>query len=328
MSAALTPQQRLAMLVDTLKANKTVGYIGTGSMAMLVCDYLHTFPEEVKYMWTSANTVPKFLFLALRYYAFVHTSFSQSYHNNFHITGDQCLSVFYRDTYSALVVSILCEMISYTRVYAFSGRNLYVAIWLVAFFIVEHVLQFWFLSKFLRTVHFGKFVVSDRLGCVPVEGEGQWLSLIFILFLASLSMVTFIMIFIGVRRSRVFGAKGLVRVFYRDGIFYFISLAMLSVANVIFTYTAPTNGLQFAMIQLQVHLNAMLGGRMLLHLREYADVDVDHGSYAMHVRPVTDQDKTLKFSASPGPLSFGGKSREFPGVITVGSTTTTWVDRD
>ncbi|KAJ3550185.1 hypothetical protein NMY22_g606 [Coprinellus aureogranulatus] len=324
MAANLSPAERLALLVDTLNAGKTVGYIGTGSLAMLACDYLHTFPEEVKYMWKSANTIPKFLFLALRYYAFVHSSFSQSYHNDFHITGDQCLNVFYRDTYSALVVSILCEMISYTRVYAFSGKNIYVTIWLIAFFIVEHSLQFWFLSKFLRTVRFATFPIEDRFGCVPSEGEGQWLSLIFILFLCSLCMVTFIMIFIGVRRSRVFGAKGLVRIFYRDGIFYFISLALLSVINVIFTYTAPTNGLQFAMIQLQVHLNAILGERMLLHLREYADTDVDNGSYAMHVRPSGEHDKTLKWAAAT-PRRTDTKG-PYPGGITVGSTTMTWVD--
>lgn len=57
---------------------------------------------------------------------------------------------------SALVVSILCEsklrgthnsvlnrvltmntVISYTRVYAFSGKNVYVMIWLITFFIVS-----------------------------------------------------------------------------------------------------------------------------------------------------------------------------------------------
>lgn len=63
---------------------------------------------------------------------------------------------------------------------------------------------------------------------------------------------------------------------------------------------------------------------MLLHLREYAAADVDNGSYAMHVRPAVDTDRTLHFSAA-SPHGFSKKGSTMGG-ITVGSTTTTWVD--
>ncbi|TEB08790.1 hypothetical protein FA13DRAFT_1144567 [Coprinellus micaceus] len=78
------------------------------------------------------------------------------------------------------------------------------------------------------------------------------------------------MVAIGIRRRKaVIGPNKLLRVFYRDGIFYFISLFVLAVLNIgIFLGAGP--GRQLLFVQPLVNFSAILSSRMILHLRQWS----------------------------------------------------------
>ncbi|RXW18630.1 hypothetical protein EST38_g7224 [Candolleomyces aberdarensis] len=44
-----------------------------------VADFLHTFPDEVRLIWPTPMSIPKVLFLAVRYYAFINCVFALQY---------------------------------------------------------------------------------------------------------------------------------------------------------------------------------------------------------------------------------------------------------
>ncbi|KAJ2933678.1 hypothetical protein H1R20_g3408, partial [Candolleomyces eurysporus] len=252
-STAAQQAAAIRALIEAMKANRTVNYAAIGMTALITADYLHTLPREVQLMWPTKLSVPKVLFFLVRYYTFVHSMLSAWHHGAVALTGDAaCYQPFAVDAYSCLVTHALCEAISYVRAYAFSGRNRYVLGFLVILFVSIHSVEFYILAKFVKTVRFATLPPPIQAGCVAIKGDNRALSLIFELILVSLATVTILMIATAWwRRRQSHGAEAgsLLKLFYRDGIFYFIFLSTLAVANIIFDHTAPSNGLQFTMVQ-------------------------------------------------------------------------------
>lgn len=270
-AAPTTPAAAAAALLGAIRANRIVNYAAIGSAAILVFDYCLTLPAEVQYMWPTALSVPKVLFFILRYFSFIHTTISMIYRRNPAFTGTGCVAPFYMDAFSSLTAHTVCEAISYVRVYAFAGRSPILLGILSTTFLASTVLQYFFLAKFSKTVRFANIPTSARIGCVPIGGDNIWLSIVFKLILANIVVVTCIMMYTAYRSCKnTRSAGGLLRLFYRDGIFHFAMLSTLAITNIIFDHVAPPNGLQFTMVQIQVHLNAVITTRMLLHLRQWA----------------------------------------------------------
>lgn len=275
------------------------------STAVLSADFLETFPEEVEYMWSTALSVPKILFFLLRYLSFAHTAISVIYQTGQPGNGGkECIPPFLQAVFSTVTINTLCEAISYVRVYGFAGRNPILLAVLSVVFISTTVLQYYFLATFAKTIRFAEIPASARLGCVPIAGKNLLLSIVFKLVLANLVFVTIIMVYVAYdRRDGTYGVGGLMRLFYRDGIFYFIVLSALAITNIIFDHTAPPNGLQFTMIQIQLHLNSALTGRMLLHLRAWAQKD-RMKTYQMSGRAETSMLGELEFSGANSKASW------------------------
>ncbi|KAJ3511288.1 hypothetical protein NMY22_g15693 [Coprinellus aureogranulatus] len=257
---SLSPES-LHKLIEAINANAVVNY------AMV--DFIEMLPREIEYMWYTQLTVPKTLFFILRYYVFVHMGLSGNYHGNKGNAGKDCIPAFYGD-----------GSISYARLYAFAGRQKSLLIFLSVLFVALTIVEFWLLAMFSKTVEFAELPSALGIGCIPIKANNIWLSIIFKLILFSLATVTFIMMYIAYkRRSNAHGMRGLLRVFYRDGVFYFITLSVLAVSNIIFDHVAPANGMQFTMVQIQVYLNALLTTRMLIHLRECTQKDYRLSSF-------------------------------------------------
>ncbi|KAF5330179.1 hypothetical protein D9611_010633 [Ephemerocybe angulata] len=193
-------------------------------------------------MWPAKLGVPQILFILLRIYSFFYTGFSVAYYTSTTISGEGCLSPFYRDAFSSLITSSLCEAISYIRVYAFSGQNKILGAFLGLLFFATHAIQLTFLVIFARGSKFFSFPEHIHItGCITQEANDMWLSLVFISILVSLTTVTMIMITIACRRRQPsLTVNGLATVFYRDGISYFLVISGLAVVNIILGYIVPT----------------------------------------------------------------------------------------
>lgn len=274
-SGAPTPEQlarlaQLAVLFDAIKANRVVNYAYVASCTILTFDYFITLPQEIDLMWPASLSIPKVLFLVLRVWQFFHLALGFGYYTNTSTVGASCNAGLDRHAYSSIAGSTVCEAVNYLRIYGFAGRNRALGFFLVPAFVGTATSQMYFVWKFQKTVKFAE-IPWEGVGCIPSEGDNRWLSVVFILVFANLAIVTGCMVILAFRKRRQFqGVGSLVELFYRDGIFYFIALGTLATANIIFEYTAPTNGLQFTMVQMQVFLHQILTSRMLIHLRAWA----------------------------------------------------------
>lgn len=268
-------------LVGEIEINLVSRYISTACTTVLVSDYLHTLPDEVKFMWRASLSPMKVLFLLVRYVPFVHTFISVWHFADLSlVVNDSCVVPFAMCCYSTVVVYLICDAIIYIRVYAFSGRRKCILVLLVFLYLGVRIAQGYLMHKFAGTVRFASLPPDGvYLGCLLIGADTLQLTFLFLVALVSLGAVTLLMICVAWQRRHdkqgPTDVTGLFRVFVQDGIMYFISLLTLGSINIMFDRLAPQNGTQAAMNQIHVHANAILVGRMLLHLREFSQRDLD-----------------------------------------------------
>ncbi|KAF5332618.1 hypothetical protein D9611_005167 [Ephemerocybe angulata] len=299
MSAVTSPaaQAAAAKLIEAIKANVLVNYTAIGCTAFVVADYLQTLPDEIEYMWPTDWSLVKVLFILVRYYPFVHTSISTWHHGTGSLTGSKCFVPFIMDAFSCLTVTLICEAISYIRLWAFSGRNKYLLVFLVPYYTAIRGVEYYYLVKFVKSLDFLKAPAGANLGCITTKAESKLLSAVFITVLISLTSVTLLMMFIAYQRRLIAegigGSGSLFKLFYRDGIFYFVCLSSFAIANIICDFAAPQNGMQFIMVQVMLHTEGLIAGRMLIDLRVHARKDISTTGNLPHLlQSTTDRSRT------------------------------------
>ncbi|KAF6745477.1 hypothetical protein DFP72DRAFT_925829 [Ephemerocybe angulata] len=268
----------LDKLIHGYKDTKNTQYLGLSGHALVLADFLETFPDEVRLMWPTPLSLPKVLFFTLRYYVFVNSIFAVTYGIPTGMSPKQCSDAFMRISYSSILIMIASEAILSVRVYAFSGGNKKLLAFLVVQYIAIHASAFALLCKFNETVHFAEYPIKN-LPCFPAEAKNILLSGVYALLLGSVIIAMLSMVYIAVRKHRNLNS-GLIIVFYQDGIFYFICLSALATANIIVNLAAPSAGMKFLLVQAEVNIQVILSTRMLLHLRSWAEENQwrSHGS--------------------------------------------------
>lgn len=235
------------------------------AQALVVFDYFCTLSEEVRLMWPAPWSVPKVLFFGLRYYIVVHLVFSDMYGFVPNQSPEQCAKAMFRIAISVFSILAVSEAILFIRVYAFSGKNRKLMIFLICHFLILHASALVLTLRFHKSLKFAALPPPFSETCMPVEGNTDLLSGSFGLILTSLATVMFIMMFIAVRKHRDLNSS-LLRVFYRDGIFYFVVLSALATAVI----AGPSGPLKFTLVLPAVSFHVILSTRMLMHLRSWA----------------------------------------------------------
>ncbi|TEB32182.1 hypothetical protein FA13DRAFT_1731938 [Coprinellus micaceus] len=265
----------LKALLDGYRATTYTNYIGTGGFALVAFDFLHTLPEEIHLIWPTSLSVPKVLFFVLRYYVIVNNVFAVLYNVPRGLTPDECRKVFYRSAYSTPVLVLGAEAILFIRVYAFSGRSRRMLVYLIVQYLAIHATTFTLLVKFVQSAKFVEMPFAN-MSCMPVQAESNLLGGVFTTLLCGVVIVMVLMIILALRKHRssfrIGESSGLLTVFWRDGIFYFIVLSGLLSANIFVTFAAP-EGYKLLFTQFTVDMHTVLSTRMLLHLREWAERD-------------------------------------------------------
>ncbi|TEB20728.1 hypothetical protein FA13DRAFT_1800711 [Coprinellus micaceus] len=55
------------LTTDAVRAAQLVNYFSAAGMAIMIADYLHTLPQEVRLVWPTKMSIPKLIFLLVRY---------------------------------------------------------------------------------------------------------------------------------------------------------------------------------------------------------------------------------------------------------------------
>jgi len=229
---------------------------------LLYYDWLLTFPKEVRYIWGARFSLSTVFYVFCRYALVANLLYLLEISN---ILGSS-LSLTCNDWkkfVSALSVfgraAIIATLIS--RTYAVYSRNLLILVYLIMLGIV--------------------CVVTDALH-VPTEKCVNTIdpplatllrSVFTIIFETSVAIFTTIRTFQALRAGGPWKSqkRRLVYVVFEEGILYFCTISVLTIASLILDIHAPTGFLQRLLDGLTLPLSGALTARFILHLRSWRD---------------------------------------------------------
>ncbi|TEB36330.1 hypothetical protein FA13DRAFT_1246841 [Coprinellus micaceus] len=235
---ALTPE----LIFASATRQKITKYVDVAALALLVVDYLGTLEAEVAYMWPAELSAAKVLFFLSRYLALFDVPLAIYYHTSLGLPVRTCQILFSVETTSLLIGVAFAEAILFLRVYALSGRSKKMMVWLVFQFFGVHVAEFVVYILFLRNLQFGPSPLPTVIGCTPLPPKSQalniQLSALFGLILANELAILLMTFTIGLMKYRNLRSP-LMRIFYRDGFFYFLILSAVSAGNITVDLVGP-----------------------------------------------------------------------------------------
>ncbi|KAI0093235.1 hypothetical protein BDY19DRAFT_416479 [Irpex rosettiformis] len=243
------------------------------SITLFVYEWLLVFADEVKHIWTSRWTFVKVLYLWTRYSPIADTIFGFLTHFVF-LTPAQCKL---NDSINSFLVAAgiySSELVLVWRTFALwqdSKRVKYslAAIWILMFPVGLYSLIAFILSTVYAPQPFATQPGCNLIGASPVIA-GDFISL-------TVLEISIVILTVVKGVQHVISAPGLagvhyVRILYRDGVLFFVYLAVLSLANVL----APFLGSKSNALLLPTFLRIMhsaLCCRVILHLRSAASAD-------------------------------------------------------
>lgn len=254
-------------LVASASLLQTVKYINVASGAVLVFDYFQTFTMEVELIWNSKWSIGKFLFLLARYSAFFDVPLVLYYALASNVSHDTCYHVYAVSSYSTAFGIVVAEAIMILRTYALWGNNRRLLIFLTTLLAAVYIPVIVILVFFLRSLKYGEPPLPTVIGCYPTEGS-IILFADFVLLVVLETIIMALTLWIGVKRFR-HSRNRLVYTLYRDGIFYFVYLFLISVGNIIVLVAGPPEYVDL-LNTFQRVMHSVLSTRTMLHVRATA----------------------------------------------------------
>ncbi|TFK23505.1 hypothetical protein FA15DRAFT_705395 [Coprinopsis marcescibilis] len=171
-------------------------------------------------------------------------------HMNKSVVYDRCALNNVASSIIQITAMIIAEAIMFVRVYALCGKNRMILYWLILQFITNRL-------------H------PDIIACVPIKSDTKKLAMVFAIILVSESMIMLISLagFWKYRKS----SNQLFKTLRNDGIIYYISLTLITAANIIFDTVAPVSSMQFMLAVPQAVLHSVLSCRLVLQLYEASE---------------------------------------------------------
>ncbi|TEB31191.1 hypothetical protein FA13DRAFT_1774538 [Coprinellus micaceus] len=235
---------------------------GLAPKSVLV-DYIHTLPEEIRLIWPTRLSTPKVIFLIVRYGNIAFALAQYLYTLGFMFSEKGCRHLLAVIAIVQVVLIILGEGIMYVRVLAFSGRDRRVLGSLVFAYVTTTVTSVGCIVPWVNSSFVAAGVVPGT-ACALLHDTHLYVNAVHALLLLSNTYLVAMLMAIGFRRHRITGPSirerggGVLYQFYRAGLWYFLVVLGLNIANILVDV-------------LNVHLHGMLVTRIVLQLRRYAE---------------------------------------------------------
>lgn len=289
-------------IFSSIIATRTTNYLAVAGDTLVLADYVRTLPDEIQYMWGAKLSIPKVLFFCLRYYLLVHVGFSL-YALRADITPEDCKRVMDRVDFSINALVAGSEAILYYRVYAFSGQRRRIMLYLVVQCTAILSAAFVLISLAIRTVKYTTYPEYD-VGCVPVAGDVSRLGIAFSLLLANIVASMAFMVYIALRKHQQSGfSNGLLTLFYRDSVVYFLFMSLFAILNIVVCFRAPEH-YSSIIVQPQAVLHAILSTHMLLHLREWGQRGAENTQDGVYRMGTLHHQHSLQLNEVPSRIHF------------------------
>lgn len=261
----------LELLGTGIMTQRHLEYVYGASVVLAIVEYLACLPQEVSLIWFSEWTIGKALYFAARYVVFIPGAMSIFFTSaNGPASPAQCKAQFAALTVPTIVGITMAEAILYLRVHALAkaSRSRISGIFLALLFTALHVGMYVTLAEFVRSVKFVPSPMPEVLRCFLFLHNEKMLANTYILILISEILIMFMTLWVCVTRYKT-SRNPLVALFYKDGLGYFIMIALISVGNILCHFVAPRSYVYLFAIP-QAVLHGILTTRMVLHLRKVA----------------------------------------------------------
>ncbi|TFK35021.1 hypothetical protein BDQ12DRAFT_326471 [Crucibulum laeve] len=242
------------------------GLIVVATCALLANDWLFTIGDEINYIWPGPWNMGKVLFFLTRYPAFADSALTLYHNVAFSLSAAEC----------TLNIRITEEFILTARVWALYDRSRSVTVFLVVLYVLSGAAStagLWFAGS-VETFLAMDLISPSFPGCYPRTTSTALFIAIVVLPIDQ--TVIFLMTLLKAIKYRHEGTTSFVKVFFCDGIMYYITLQLVCIGNWVGFFLHIEEFL-FLYINLQRAMHAILSARILIHLRREAirNVSVD-----------------------------------------------------
>ncbi|KAJ3508695.1 hypothetical protein NMY22_g16532 [Coprinellus aureogranulatus] len=275
-------------------------YFDVASLALLVVDYLATVDMEIEHIWPAPWSPAKVLYLFSRYLAFFDIPFAVYYHTVLGLKPRMCLDMFRVGTTSIVAGVVFAEAILFLRVYALSGRNRKLMYCLIFQFTATHLAWISMFGVFFSGIEFGPSPLPSVLGCVILPPKkkiyGTLLAGMFGFLMANEILVALITFIIGLLKYRHMRHSPLITIFYRDGLFYFVSLTAFSIANMIVDIIGPPEFRFLMVMQVPPDMPAVPSTHTINHLFQVSESPAESEPMGLSAGQPNHTVQTMRFA--------------------------------
>jgi len=250
--------------LDAAQSKHIVTYLDLVAAAVLVYDIALNIGDEAQYIWFSPLSLGKALYLLTRYPVIVDTTLVL-YHQFAVLTPGECDVIYKTIGYLLGVGTLIAESILVMRTWVIWNRSAYMGATLISGLVLAWVPVFYFLAQSLNSLVFADPPAPHIAGCYLHSQK----NILFAVFLIITGFESIILILTLIRFAPNWRRKktALISIIYRDGIFNYVYLCILSVCNVVVLLTAP-RGYTTLLSALQRVMHSILSSRVLLNLRQ------------------------------------------------------------
>lgn len=139
---------------------------------------------------------------------------------------------------------------------------------------------------------------------MPVAGDVSRLGIAFSLLLANIVASMAFMVYIALRKHQQSGfSNGLLTLFYRDSVVYFLFMSLFAILNIVVCFRAPEH-YSSIIVQPQAVLHAILSTHMLLHLREWGQRGAENTQDGVYRMGTLHHQHSLQLNEVPSRIHF------------------------
>ncbi|KAK7064583.1 hypothetical protein R3P38DRAFT_2825400 [Favolaschia claudopus] len=262
-------------IFDPAQRLQLVKYFCAASLTLQGYDWLICLDREVKTVWASPWRGPKILYLLARYIPFINLSCALYYYVAYEPSELVCRRTDAVATWFTALGIIVSEAMLIMRTYAVfdSSKKILIFLLVLLLFLIGAALPT--TEIFIRSLQYGKPPIGTINGCYPVSGS----EIIFVAFVAILLFETVIVAltvwsaFKHYRRS----SSRLVKVLYRDSLFFFLCIFSITLASVLVAALLPIDYADL-LDRLQSTIHSIVSARIIFHLRTQHQSDLGVGN--------------------------------------------------
>ncbi|KAH6873984.1 hypothetical protein BKA70DRAFT_1449830 [Coprinopsis sp. MPI-PUGE-AT-0042] len=236
-----------AGVIHSYKLYQHIKYMNLVSLCVLICEWFNTLEVEVAVIWTAKWGLGSILYALSRLWPFFDVPLVIFYRLYPHVPTlpNNVCSVLYKiETWSTVFGIIVSEIILIMMVYGLANENRMVGWWLSIQVLVSLSPQY-FMGQEMAYMIFaglcpavGEPELPLPTGCYVTGGKYLFAGIGFIVLALNEFILMVVVLGVGFYRYRHSNST-LVRTLYRDGIFYYVFLFLISMGEVIVLLAGP-----------------------------------------------------------------------------------------